>query len=54
MQHQQQQQMQMQMQMQMHSSTNASTGRFTQVVQPQEEGEVALQTASMPSGAQSS
>ena len=31
--------------MQMHSSTNASTGRFTQVVQPQEEGEVALQTA---------
>ena len=46
MQQQQQQQMQMQMQMQMHSSTNASTGRFTQVVQPQEEGEVAASHAS--------
>ena len=45
---QQQQQQQMQMQMQMHSSTNASTGRFTQVVQPQEEGEVAASRA--PSG----
>ena len=40
--------MKMQMQMQMHISTNTSTGRFTQVVQPQEEGEVAASRA--PSG----